>query len=88
MKRIIKAASGRAYEFPDVYTEVNELGYILDQFGIEVNYMERRTEDESSLRSEFGTPEQAQTYIEAVKQLESELGELYQRFIQISGITE
>ena len=87
MKRMI-AAGSRAYEFPDVATEVSELGYILDQFVIEVNYMERRTEDESSLRSEFRSPEQAQAYIEAVQQLASEIGELYQRFIQISGITE
>ena len=87
MKRMI-SASGRAYEFPDVYTEVNELGYMLDQFLIEVNYMERRTKDDSSLRYEFRTPEQAQAYIEAVQQLASEIGELCQRFIQISGITE
>lgn len=87
MKRMV-SASGRVYEFPDVATEVSELGYILDQFVIEVNGMERDTEEEYQLKRKFGTPEQADAYIEAVKQLEDEIGELYQRFVQISGITE
>lgn len=87
MKRMI-AAGSRAYEFPDVAAELNELSYIIGQLQIEVDSMERQSERESFVERTFRSPEQAQAYIEAVQRLESEIGELYQRFIQISGITE
>ena len=87
MKRMISAGS-RAYTYPDVTTELGELSYMLDEFRIQSDYMQKSTEETYQLERLFKSPEQAQAYIEAVQQLESELGELYQRFVQISGITE
>ena len=87
MKRIIKAASGRAYAYPDVATELNELSYIIGQLQIEVDSMERQTESESFVERTFRSPEQAEAYVDAVKELEESMGEIYQRFMQISSIS-
>lgn len=88
MKRIIKAASSRAYAYPDIATELGELSYIIGQLQIEVDTMERQAERDSFVERTFRSPEQAEAYVDAVKNLEESMGEIYRRFIQISGITE
>ena len=35
----------------------------------------------------YHRPEQAEAYVDAVKELEESMGEIYQRFMQISGIS-
>jgi hypothetical protein len=79
-----------AYEksFPDVWTAVSEFGYVVDQLKIEVNYMERRADDERSVAYDFKTPERAEAYIDAVEQLSEEMNEILMRFKQISGIED
>ncbi len=86
MKRMISASSRK--EFPDVWSAVNEFGEIVDSLKIETDYMDRRTEDESSLEYDFKTPEQAEAYIDALELLAGELKQILDRFKQISMIED
>ena len=85
MKKIIRASS-RMYEFPDVASELIEMSYIIAQLQIEVDSMERQCESDSFVERTFKSADQAAAYLDAIKELEDSLGDIYQRFIQISGI--
>ena len=79
---------GRNYHFPDVYTYVNEVGYAVDYLKIYIDHMLRRTDDDSSVAYEFGTPEQAQAYIDSLEDFKRDLDALIDRFKGISHIED
>lgn len=74
--------------FPDVYEYVYEVGYVTDYLKIYIDYMLRRTDDDSSVEYEFGTPEQAQAYIDSLEDFKRDLEELVDRFKSISHIED
>lgn len=76
------------YSFPDVYSYVNEVGYVVDYLKIYTDYMLRRTDDDSSVEYEFGTPEQAQAYIDSLEDFKRDLEALVDRFKTISHIED
>lgn len=76
------------YSFPDVYSYVNEVGYAADYLKTYIDYMLRRTDDDSSVEHEFGTPEQAQAYIDSLEDFKRDLDELVDRFKAMSHIED